>query len=471
VEQELRVPVSLGGPALATQRFAIAHRDRNMRSASRGAAMAAAVLASGSLAGFAFEIKTLASLYASFSTMKPNTALCVLGLALAGYALGSTSWTGALRTLGRLGAIFALLLSSATLAEYAFEWDLGIDQLLLRDPWTPIAERPGRPAPATAIAMNMLSIALILAGRGVAYTAVQALALAAGSIGALALVGYMFGAKALYAFQSYSLVGASSALCLLLLATSTLAAVPDRGLVGLAASTSVGGALTRRLVPVSLGVPLVLAIGAQLAAQRGLLRPELAMALFVVTATGVLGAVVLHTASSLHRIDLIRSRSEALLRESTGRVRHLTALVDGSSSAIVSFDGLGRVVTWNPRAERVYGRRAADAIGRRAGEVFAIADSRAVANALEQVLRRATLQHVLLAFETRTGERIRGTLALTPLVDWERRTVGACAVLDEERATPESDGARDAIARLLERDDLPDEVRAELAALAGTRRS
>jgi PAS domain S-box-containing protein len=462
VEHELRVPASLAGPAMAAQRFAIAHRDRSMRSISRGAALASAVLALGSLAGFAFQIKLLASLYASFSTMKPNTAMCVLGLSLSSYAFASTAWSGALRAVGRLGAVFALLVSSATLAEYAFDVDLGIDQLVLRDPWTAMGERPGRPAPAAAIAVNMLSLALILVGRGIAYTAVQALALAAGSIGALALVGYVFGAKALYAFQSYSLVGVSSALCVLLLSVSTLAAVPDRGLVGLAASSSVGGALTRRLVPVSLGVPLVLAIGAQVAAQRGFVRPELAMALFVVTATGVLGAVVLHTAQSLHRIDLIRTRSEALLRESTGRVRHLSALVDGSTSAIVSFDGLGRVVTWNPRAERVYGRRAADAVGRRAGDVFAITDARAVSHALEQVLRRAAPQHVPLAFETRGGERIHGTLALTPLVDWERRTVGACAVLDEVRTTAECDEARAVIGRLLERDDLPEAVRAEL---------
>jgi PAS domain S-box-containing protein len=313
-------------------------------------------------------------------------------------------------------------------------------------------------------------VALIHSQRGIAYTAVQALALAAGSVGALALVGYVFGAKALYAFQSYSSVGASSAITLVLLSAGTLAAVPDRGLVGLAAATSLGGRLTRRLVPVALGVPLVLAIAAQVAAQRGLVRPELAMALFVVTSTGVLGAVVLHTAQTLHRSDLIRSRSEALLRESTGRVRHLSALVDGSSNAIVSFDALGRVVTWNPRAERVYARRAADAVGRRASELFG-ADQRGVATALEHVLRRGEVRRLPLAVQTLAGDAVRGTLTLTPLIDWERRTVGASAVLDEQRdPAAEAEALRAALEQTLADAELPPALRSELEALLRTER-
>ena len=44
---ELRVPFSLGQSPLAPERFAIAHRDRTMRSISRAAASASAVLAGG----------------------------------------------------------------------------------------------------------------------------------------------------------------------------------------------------------------------------------------------------------------------------------------------------------------------------------------------------------------------------------------------------------------------------------------
>lgn len=472
MEHELRVPFSLSQSSLTPERFAIAHRDRTMRSISRAAASASAVLAVGAMLGFVFGVRSLTSLVPEHATTKVNTSIMVLALAIAVGGLASPAFVGTRRLRTRATAVFALMLACATIAQYAFGWNLGIDELLFRDPWTSAPQSvPGRPALAASCALAMLSIAVLLTGRAYAYTVAQALALAAGSIGGLALIGYVFGARALYAFQSYSSLGPSTALCLILLAIGTLAAVPDRGLAGLAAAASVGGAITRRLVPVALGVPFALASLAQIATQRGIVSPQLAMALFVVVSTSVIGAVVLHTASSIHRLDGIRSRSEALLRESTGRVRHLAALVDGSRLAIISFDALGRVVTWNPRAERIFGRRAGDAIGRRPAEVFAIDPARAVAQALEPVLRRSAVVRIPLHLETRDGESIRGMLHLAPLVDWERRTVGASAIVEEDRGAEGLEAAHAAARRLLARDDLSPGARADVEALLRTEES
>ncbi len=435
MESQLRTPVAEPRPAPTALRFGDTPRNRTLRRISRGCALASGVLALGALAGFAFEVHSLASLSENSATMKPTTALGALALCYAVYALASPSRRGGQIWLSRVALAFALLLSVATLAERAFGWDLGIDELLLRDPWPLPGSAPGRPAAATTLGLAMLATALLLAGRGLAYTGAQALAIAAGSIGGLALIGYVFGAAALYAFQSYSQVSPTTALTLVLLAIGTLAAMPERGLAGLAAADSVGGVLTRRLVPVAFGVPLVLAVIAQLATQRGLVRSELAMALFFVTSTATLSAVILHTANSIHRLDAIRSRSEALLRESAGRVRHLSAIVNATGAAIISFDALGRVATWNTEAERVFGRRAADAIGRHANDVLALDADQTLPRALDQVLRQPAVQRIELRFETPRGDAVAGMLTLSPLLDGERRTLGACAVFDETRNT------------------------------------
>lgn len=433
MEPELGVPFAGPTPALSTLRFGDTHRNRTLRRISRGCALASGVLALGALAGFWFEVHALASLSEANATMKPTTALGALALSYAVYTLASAGRTAVHIWLPRLALVLALLLSSATLSERVFGWDLGIDELFLRDPWPLPGAAPGRPAGATTLAVAMLTLALLLAGRGLVYTGAQALAIAAGCVGGLALIGYVFGAQALYAFQSYSQVAPSSALTLVLLAIGTLAAIPDRGLAGLAAADTVGGALTRRLLPVAFGVPLVLAILAQLATQRGLVRAELAMALFFVTSTATLSAVILHTANSIHRLDAIRSRSEGLLRESAGRVRHLSALVNAMGTAVVSFDGLGRVATWNTSAERVFGRRATDTIGRHANDVLALDAERALPRALEQVLRQPEVRRIELRFETPRGDTVAGTVTLSPLLDRERRTLGACAVFEEAR--------------------------------------
>jgi PAS domain S-box-containing protein len=435
VKPELSLPVAESATAVTALRFGDLKRTRTLRRISRGCSFATAVLALGALAGFWFEIHTLASLSGQNATMKPTTAIAALALCFAIYRLASPSQSLLGAWAPRIALLVALLLSGATLGERAFDWDLGIDELFLRDPWPVAGSAPGRPAAATTAAIAMLATALLLAGRGLLYTAAQALAIAAGSIGGLALIGYIFGAAALYAFQSYSQVSPTSALSLVLLSIGTLAAMPDRGLASLASASSLGGALTRRLVPVAFGVPLALAVLAQLATQRGLVRSELAMALFFVTSTATLSAVILHTANSIHRLDAIRSRSEALLRESAGRVRHLSALVNATSVAIISFDGLGRVATWNSSAERVFGRRAADTIGRHASEVLALGRDPALPAAIEQVLRRPEERRIEVRFESPRGDTVTGFVTLSPLLDGERRPLGACAIFEATRAS------------------------------------
>jgi PAS domain S-box-containing protein len=406
-------------------------RARFLLSIARGTATATVVLALSALLGFAIANESLASIAPGRITMKPNTALATLALGVAVRSLASRS-LGPRRQLGRITAYFALAIAGSALLEHAFGWDLGIDQLLLSDPWTNLAEAvPGRPSLPTAAGLTLLSSAVLLADAMLAHTLVQAMAIAAGSIGGLALIGYAFDAQALYGIRPYASIGPGSAISLLLLAMGTLAAVPERGVASLVAADSSGGALTRRLVPIAVGVPFVLVGAAQAAAQRGFVNGEIATALLVVSLAAVMGAIVLHAAGSIHRLDGARARVDAMLREATSRVRHLSAVLDASSIAVVSFDGLGRVVTWNPAAERVFGRRASGAVGHRTSEVFRPETARAVANALEPVLRRGESRRVQITVERADGTRVQGLLAIAPLVDWERRVAGACAVLHE----------------------------------------
>lgn len=390
------------------------------------------VLAIAALLGFALGNRSLASIVPERITMKPNSAIAFLAMGIAVRSLASRS-LGPRRQLGRIAALVALGIAVLSLLEHTFDWNLGIDQLLFTDPWTdPAVTAPGRPSLGASAGITLLASAVLFADAMVAHTLVQAMAIGAGSIGGLALIGYVFDAATLYGIRPYASLGPGSALSLLLLAMGTLAAVPERGFASLVAADSVGGALTRRLVPIAVGIPFVLVGAAQAAAGRGLIGGEMATAMLVVSLAAVMGAVVLHAAGAIHRLDGMRTRVDALLRESTKRVRHLSAVLDASSIPVVSFDGLGRVVTWNPAAERAFGRRASTAIGRRSSEVFTAETARAVANALEPVLRRGGSRRVEIAIERADGTRSAGVLAIAPLVDWERRVAGACAVLYEK---------------------------------------
>lgn len=387
------------------------------------------VIAASTLVAFTFEIQRLAQIVPDRPMMKPNTAIAMLALALAVRRLAAGTH-GPGRIVVRVAAIFALVIGVLSLGERYVDFDLGIDQLVLDDPWTdPLQRAPGRPSLGASGGITLLATALLLADALLAHTLVQAMTIAAGSIGGLALLGMVFDSGALYGVRPFTSVGPSSALSLVLLSIGTLAAMPDRGFASLVAADSIGGALTRRLVPIAIATPFALVGVAQIAAGRGWIEGGMAAATLVVALSAVMGGLVLRAAGTIHRLEGMRSRSDGMLRESSSRVRHLSSVLDASNVPIVSFDGLGRVVTWNPAAERAFGRRASTAIGRRSSEVFTIETARAISNVLEPVLRHGEARQVDLVIERADGSRVEAALSVAPLLDWERRVSGACAVL------------------------------------------
>ncbi len=46
------------------------------------------------------------------------------------------------------------------------------------------------------------------------------------------------------------------------------------------------------------------------------------------------------------------------------------AIAEATADAVVSIDGAGRVVAWNPAAERIFGRRSADVLGQDMAELI-----------------------------------------------------------------------------------------------------
>src|SRR5579872_1893451 len=79
--------------------------------------------------GWIGGIDTLKSLVPGFSTMKPNTAIAVSAL---GIALMLQRWSK-LHLLAAAASTVTLTMALVTLAEYAFDWDAGIDQFFFRD--------------------------------------------------------------------------------------------------------------------------------------------------------------------------------------------------------------------------------------------------------------------------------------------------------------------------------------------------
>ena len=112
-------------------------------------------------------------------------------------------------------------------------------------------------------------------------------------------------------------------------------------------------------------------------------------------------------------IAAIRDMTDAKLLEE--HVAFLAAVVDSSYDAIVTEDLQGAIVSWNGGAERLYGYRAAEAIG----QPIAMLSTPADADELASILRRASRGEHVEDFETnrrcKDGTLIPVSLTVSPI--------------------------------------------------------
>ena len=294
------------------------------------------------LLGWLFDIPWLKSLQTNLATMKVNTAVCfgLLGLALSLSSQESSRWRRvAAVCVGLAGAISVL-----TLAEYAFGWNLGIDELLFRDLDTAVTNYPGRMSPATALcfALTSCSFSLHLARR---YLLAHIVALFVDFIGLLVLIGYLYNVSSLYQIFIFSSMALHTAVGFLLLNSGVLLVQTDAGLSFFIFNSTAGGLVARRLGLVVIFAPIVLGLFILQGRRQFGFSSDFALSLIVVSEIAVLLGVLLWSARSLHIVDEERHYHDRLFRLS----------MDASPSVSILVDQAGIIRLVNPQVEKLFG--------------------------------------------------------------------------------------------------------------------
>jgi HD domain len=280
------------------------------------AAAWAIAVAAGALAllGWALGVESLKAIVPGHVAMKANTAvfLIALGAALGCLRGGARS---RLRTLGWLLAALVGALALVTLSQYVHGRDLGIDQLLFREPpGATGTSDPGRMAPNTALAFALLGAALLtldvrIAGR---WWPAPVLSGAAGLLALLALLGYASGVTSLYGLSRLTQMAVPTAIAVAALSIGIACARPARGVMHLFVTETAGGTVARRLIPAAIGVPLLLG-ALRLAGQDAqLYETSIGVWLFAVALIALLVPLILLLARALDRMDAERGQALAV---------------------------------------------------------------------------------------------------------------------------------------------------------------
>ncbi|HEX3534684.1 MAG TPA: HAMP domain-containing sensor histidine kinase [Gemmatimonadaceae bacterium] len=278
-----------------------------------------ALLGVAVFAGWSFNLPLITEWKPGGIPMIPLTALCFI---LAGSSLvvavlpKQTATTEAVQqTLAALVATISVL----TFYEYIRGSESGFDLLLFgsrvkQAGWT----TPGRIAVNSAGSLLLYSLALLFVShdRRKRDLRAQMFATPALLIALVAILGYVFGVRGMYAVSQSSGMALPTAIAHLILGVGIIFAVRDRGVPALLMDEGPAGVLTRRLLPAAVLAPIALGIIRLAGESAGLYENEFGVSLFAVASILTFVGLVLWSARVLRntdkeRVDLLALEKEA----------------------------------------------------------------------------------------------------------------------------------------------------------------
>ena len=403
--------------------------------------------------------------FANMNTMRPGlaqlkaqTAVCFILAGISLRLLRKEASGRLARGVAQACALLVALLGLLTLVDKLFGWELGIDQWVLRPNVAgSAAHGPSRMALMIALNFFLLGCALLVLDvetRG-GYRASQFLTMLAGLASWSVILD-----STLNPALSYLYLALPTALLFGVLCTGVLLVRPDRGLVAILASQSLGGMTARRLLPAAFGISVILAWLRWEGERAGLYDREHSVVLSAAVHLVLLAGLIWWNARSLDRADAERRRAELVLRaahhelearvtertadlaqaneslrmEITERKRaeeaasYLAAIVQSSEDAIIGKTLDGIIVSWNPGAERIYGYTAAEAIGRPISSLVPPEHEHELPEILGRVQRGERVDNFHTTRVKKNGEVLHISLTISPVRDAEGTIIGASAI-------------------------------------------
>lgn len=404
------------------------------------AASGASVAALGGLvvAGWLTVAVALIQVLPGFPPMQYNTALgfMICGAALLAAALDLR------RPTALLGGLAALI-GCATLWQYLFHADLGIDDLLVETYVLTGVSNPGRMAPNSAVALTLIGAALLgLSCRQLSrswhlYPALLGTVVIA--LGTAALVGYAAGVPGAYGWGHYNRMAVHTALGFILL---------GGGIVGLAWNAAQDDSEAPPWLPtlasvavgtVTLCMWYALAVGPRSEPAR-LTPVEPAgtdPALPNVTlAAGLLSALLLgwslrveqtsrRRARSLAATNLALNQQSDAREKAEERLHQLAGIVEHSNDAIFATTLDGTVLTWNAGAERLYGYTDEEMRGR---QVTLLHGRQPGDDRVRKILPGERVEQFEMVNVTKDGRRLDVALTISPMLDRTGKVIGASTI-------------------------------------------
>lgn len=311
-----------------------------------------------SVVGLTFGIPFLKSVFPGQAVIKMDTALCLI-------LLGPSLWLTRPGNRGRKARIVCRDLMAAPIAmtgllcliEYLTGWNLGIDQLFFREPFPDAFNglHPGLMSAITAADFLLLGLGLLLPDRGITWRSrrhwpTQYFASLTVILSIAGLLDYILGSHI-----SYTHIALQTAVTLLVASLGLLCARTDRGLAALLASSTAGGALTRRLLPASIVIPIAIGLLSWRGLSGGRLSAWTAISLMIVSMMTLLSASAIWNGYIVDDGDVERCKAEGILNRREQELREAQRMAqmgswwwDPETDGVIWSAGLSHIAGRDP---------------------------------------------------------------------------------------------------------------------------
>ncbi|MEX2244770.1 MAG: HD domain-containing phosphohydrolase [Fimbriimonadaceae bacterium] len=280
----------------------------------QAACLTAVLVTSAVLIGWQFDLPLLKSLIPGLTAMNPATAVCFMlsGTSLCLIARGNLAGWRRVASACCVAAIGAV--GAGRLLAYFYGVDFGLDRLLFTQKLD-LEAVPNRMAPNTAFAFLCLALALLVIDSRWADRVGRFFAGVAAVQGMLTLVAYAYSDASGMAVGPHIPMAMHTALLFVLLGAGVFAARPDRGMMALFTSATIGGRLCRQLLGAAVVIPFGISWLRLMGQQAGLYNNQFGTSLFTVFTMLSLGLIICFTAKALDDMDLRRTLAERELKE------------------------------------------------------------------------------------------------------------------------------------------------------------
>lgn len=337
------------------------------------------------LSGWLLNIPSLTSIIPGYANMKVNTSLLFILSSVELYLI----LVNKRKLLNRILCLFISLFGLITLLQYEFQFNLNIDEFIVKDfLFIPsIDSFPGRMARGTAFSFTLLGISfcLIQSSRIFWRKCAQYLLHIISLIGFIAIVGYLLSVPIFYKLSEIGSMAIHTAIAFLMISIAGSLINKDLGITGLFTGEKIGNRMVRQLFP-TLTISIIILSLIRIYLHRSqLVSVEFGIGIFA-TSFILMGLLLISiSAKQLNKINFgktlaeekleaLNKNLEELVLQRTDELKRkeqlLNAIINNTSAAIFVKDISGKYILANKRFANDFNKEVTAMIGKNAYNLF-----------------------------------------------------------------------------------------------------